>query len=338
VVNSVCKVNETVVRIQRVITAVLLLTQFLFLSCTRDNLSYTIAEPHYTVQKENCMRINQLNPAEERVIVNKGTEPPFSGKYYLNKENGTYLCRRCDAPLFRSSDKFESGTGWPSFDDAIEGAVKQIPDADGRRTEIVCTQCGAHLGHVFFREGLTDKNVRHCVNSLSLNFLPVNKTEAKTEKAIFAGGCFWGVEYHFSKVNGVISATSGYTGGTTDNPSYKEVCTGKTGHAEAIEVEFDPSVVRYETLAKLFFEIHDPTQVNRQGPDIGTQYRSAIYYSNEEQKKVGEKLITQLKAKGYRVVTTVEKAKKFWQAENYHQDYYEKNGHKPYCHIYQKRF
>ena len=284
------------------------------------------------------MSYNQLNPEEERVIVQKGTERPGSGKYYLSKESGTYLCRRCDTPLFRSSDKFDSGTGWPSFDDAIEGAVRQIPDADGRRTEIVCASCGAHLGHVFFKEGLTEKNVRHCVNSISLSFLHETTSAVVTRTAIFAGGCFWGVEYHFKKVKGVLSVKSGYTGGVIDNPSYKQVCSGKTGHAEAVEIEFDSALVSYETLAKLFFEIHDPTQLNRQGPDIGTQYRSAIFYADEEQKKVAEKLIGELKSKGYHVATSVDKAGKFWYAEEYHQDYYAKTGHQPYCHIYQKRF
>lgn len=284
------------------------------------------------------MPYNQLTPEEERVIVRKGTEAPFSGKYYQNRETGTYQCRRCDAPLFRSSDKFESGTGWPSFDDALPGAVKEVRDADGRRTEIVCANCGAHLGHVFFNEGMTAKNVRHCVNSVSLNFQPEAQKQTATRTAVFAGGCFWGVEYHFSKVKGVLSVKSGYTGGEIANPSYKQVCSGRTGHAEAVEVEYDPSQVSYETLAKLFFEIHDPSQVNRQGPDVGTQYRSAVFYADEEQRKEAEKLIAELKAKGYRVATTVEKAGTFWAAEDYHQDYYEKTGHQPYCHVYTKRF
>ncbi len=289
-------------------------------------------------QIKDAMSYNQLTPEEERVILQKGTEMPGSGKYYLNKESGTYLCRRCDTPLFRSSDKFDSGTGWPSFDDAIESAVRQIPDTDGRRTEIVFANCGAHLGHVFFREGLTGKNVCHCVNSISLSFLPETTSAVVTQKAVFAGGCFWGVEYHFKKVKGVLSVKSGYTGGVIDNPSYKQVCSGKTGHAEAVEVEFDAAMVSYEALAKLFFEIHDPTQSNRQGPDIGTQYRSAIFYTDEEQKKVAEQLIGELRINGYQVVTSVEKAGIFWYAEEYHQDYYQKTGHQPYCHIYQKRF
>ncbi len=169
-------------------------------------------------------------------------------------------------------------------------------------------------------------------------FQKKDSMHAVTQKAIFAGGCFWGVEYHFNRLKGVLSAKSGYTGGMIEHPTYKQVCTGKTGHAEAVEIEFDPALVSYETLAKLFFEIHDPTELNRQGPDIGTQYRSAVFYTDDEQKRVAEKLIGELKAKGYKVVTTLEQAGPFWVAEEYHQDYYERNGHQPYCHIYQKRF
>jgi peptide methionine sulfoxide reductase msrA/msrB len=293
------------------------------------------------VEKENTMHYRPLTPDEEKVIVKKGTEMPFSGKYVDFHDDGTFVCKRCDAPLFRSSDKFDSGTGWPSFDDEIPGAVQRVPDPDGRRTEIVCANCGAHLGHVFENEGFTDKNVRHCVNSISLDFKAENSdatASATTRKAVFAGGCFWGVEHHFSKVNGVRSTTVGYTGGTTENPLYREVCSGSTGHAEAIEVEYDPDVVSYEELARLFFEIHDPTQLDRQGPDIGTQYRSAIYYANEDERRTAEKLIGILRQKGYDVVTRVEPVSEFYAAEEYHQDYYEKTGHEPYCHIYQKRF
>ncbi len=162
--------------------------------------------------------------------------------------------------------------------------------------------------------------------------------EEKKERAIFASGCFWGTEYHLSKVDGVISTTVGYTGGTKDNPTYKEVCTGNTGHAEATEVIYDPLKVSYEELAKLFFETHDPSQVNRQGPDIGTQYRSGIFYLNDEQKEVAEKLITTLNDKGIDVATEITKASAFWSAEDYHQDYYDIKESTPYCHIYTKRF
>ena len=292
--------------------------------------------------REDAMNYKSLSAEEERVIVHKGTEMPFTGEYVYNKEDGTYVCKRCGAPLFRSSDKFDSGTGWPSFDDEIPGAIKKETDKDGRRTEILCANCGAHLGHVFYNEGFTDKNARYCVNSISLDFNREAGSDAAatatTQKAVFAGGCFWGVEYHLEKVDGVKAVRSGYTGGTKTNPTYKDVSSGRTGHAEAVEVEYDPSVVSYEKLAKLFFEIHDPTQLDRQGPDIGPQYRSAVFYVDDEQKKVAEKLIAELKSKGYDVVTELEPASEFYPAEEYHQDYYEKTGKQPYCHVYRKRF
>lgn len=159
-----------------------------------------------------------------------------------------------------------------------------------------------------------------------------------TEKAYFAGGCFWGVEYHFQKVEGVISATSGYMGGFKDNTNYEEVCSGTTGHAETVEIVFDSEKVNFEDLVKLFFEIHDPTQIDGQGPDIGNQYRSEIFYTNENQKETSEKLIKILKEKGYDVATKITKAKFFCEAEDYHQDYYKKNGKEPYCHIRKKIF
>lgn len=285
------------------------------------------------------MEYNKLTPEEERVILHKGTEAPYTGIHTDNKEIGKYTCKQCDAPLYTSSDKFDSHCGWPSFDDEIDGAVKRVTDADGRRTEILCANCGGHLGHVFLGEGYTEKNARHCVNSISLNFVPVKiNDEAKTEKAIFAGGCFWGMEYQFQKVEGVKTVISGYVGGNTANPTYKEVCNTNSGHAEAIEVTYDASKVSYEELAKLFFEIHDPTQLNYQGPDVGEQYRSEIFYFDESQKEIGEKLIKRLMEKGYDVVTGLTKATTFYDAEDYHQDYYKKSGGDPYCHIYTKRF
>jgi len=283
------------------------------------------------------MKYNKLTPEEEAVIIHKGTERPFSGELYDYWEKGTYVCKRCDAPLYRSDSKFDSQCGWPSFDEEIPGAVKKIPDRDGSRTEIVCADCGAHLGHVFTGEGFTDKNVRHCVNSISMKFI-AEKKDLELKKAYFAGGCFWGVEYHFEKLKGVSSVVSGYMGGKKDNPTYGQVCEGNTGHVETVEVVFDPDLVSYEDLAKLFFEIHDPTQLDRQGPDIGEQYRSVVFYADNDQKQTAEKLITILKDKGYKVVTEVIPAGRFWNAEDYHQDYYEKKNGTPYCHVYQKRF
>ncbi len=166
----------------------------------------------------------------------------------------------------------------------------------------------------------------------------MSEKKEKMKKAYFAGGCFWGVEYHFEHAKGVISAVSGYMGGTKDNPAYEEVKTGKTGYLETVEVTYDPDKVSYEELARLFFEIHDPTQENGQGPDIGEQYKSTIFYSNEEEKQTAEKLIDILKQKGYNVVTRLLPASKFYRAEEYHQDYYEKKKQKPVCHFYTKRF
>ncbi|RLD66369.1 MAG: methionine sulfoxide reductase [Bacteroidetes bacterium] len=293
---------------------------------------------------QNSSKYNKLNSEEERVLINKGTETPFTGKYNNSTDDGTYICKQCDAPLYKSNDKFDSQCGWPSFDDEIDGAITKKMDSDGRRTEILCANCGAHLGHVFIGEHYTDKNTRHCVNSISLNFQPLNlqsipkETQKKKDTAIFAGGCFWGMEYYFENKKGVISTQVGYIGGHVDNPSYEQVCMHTTGHIEALEVVFNPSEISYEDLTKLFFEIHDPTQVDRQGPDIGEQYKSAIFYRDEEQKAIAEDLITILKSKDYKVVTELILATPFWPAEDYHQKYYERNGNRPYCHFYKKRF
>jgi peptide methionine sulfoxide reductase msrA/msrB len=282
------------------------------------------------------MKRNRLTPEEVKVIRFKGTEPPFSGKYDKHFENGIYTCKQCNAELFHSSSKYSAHCGWPSFDDQVREAVKCQPDADGRRIEVVCARCKGHLGHVFTGENHTEKNTRYCVNSLSLNFSPAQ--DKRTEKAVFAGGCFWGVEYLLKKIPGVISTSVGYTGGTLAKPSYQQVCTDRTGHAEALEILFDPNEASYETLARRFFEIHDFTQFNRQGPDVGSQYRSAVFYTTNEQKKVVEGLIEQLTKKGHKVKTQVIKAGKFWPAEIYHQDYYQKTGGRPYCHRPRKVF
>ena len=284
--------------------------------------------------KEKKMEYKKLTPEEEQVILQKGTERPFSGKYFNVKEIGTYICRQCGAPLYKSSDKFESGCGWPSFDDEIPGAVRKQTDGDGVRTEILCANCAGHLGHVFLGEGLTEKNTRHCVNSVSLEFLPFKKQDT----AYFAGGCFWGVEYYFTKEQGVLSTTVGYMGGSTSNPTYQQVCSGTSGHLETMQVVFDPQKTNYELLAKLFFEIHDPTQADGQGPDIGEQYKSVVFYNDDSQMFFAYKLIKYLKQKGLNVVTEVRPAPRFWPAEDYHQLYYQKNGHRPYCHFRKIRF
>ena len=298
-------------------------------------ISLTMTAKSFSQEK---LPLNDLSKAEAIVINNKGTEAPFTGKFTDSRQKGTYLCKKCGAALYYSSAKFESDCGWPSFDDEIKGAVNRFPDPDGMRTEITCASCGAHLGHVFTGERMTPKNIRHCVNSVSLDFVPAIVEEGRYGTAIFAGGCFWGVEYYMQKEPGVITVTSGYTGGHVKNPSYKEVCTGKTGHAEAVKIIYDPEKTNYEKLLRLFLEIHDPTQVGGQGPDIGDQYRSEIFYMNDEQKKLIDKNIKILADKGYRIATSVTGASEFFEAEDYHQDYYFNNGKTPYCHGYTKRF
>jgi peptide methionine sulfoxide reductase msrA/msrB len=276
-----------------------------------------------------------LTTEENRVMMMKGTERPFTGKLLSNKAKGIYSCRNCGADLYESDDKFESHCGWPSFDDEIKGAVKRTTDADGSRVEITCENCDAHLGHVFVGEQLTDKNIRHCVNSVSLDFTPA---DWKPKKAYFAGGCFWGVEHYMQKMPGVISVVSGYSGGSVDNPTYKEVCSGKTGHLEVVEVAYNPYKVSFEELSKRFLEIHDPTQAKGQGPDIGSQYLSAIFYSDDDEKKNADELLNILRKKKMKIATKVIKFEKFWPAEDYHQNYYERKGTTPYCHSYKKLF
>jgi peptide methionine sulfoxide reductase msrA/msrB len=296
---------------------------------------FAMSEESFSQEK---LQYFDLTKTESSVINDKGTERPFTGKFTKYSEKGTYVCKKCGAALYNSTDKFDSECGWPSFDDEIKGAVNRFPDDDGMRTEIECANCGAHLGHVFTGEHLTSKNVRHCVNSVSLDFVPAQLKAGRYGTAIFAGGCFWGVEYFLQKAPGVISVTSGYIGGVVKNPTYREVCTGNTGHAEAVKIVYDPAKTTYENLLKLFLEIHDPTQVGRQGPDVGDQYRSEIFYLNDEQKSVAEKNINVLKTKGMKIATAVTKASEFYPAEAYHQDYYFNNGKVPYCHAYTKRF
>ena len=278
-----------------------------------------------------------LTAAEKEVIIHKGTERPFTGQYDKFYEDGIYVCKRCGAELYRSTDKFNSQCGWPSFDDEIPGAVRRT--TDGFRTEITCKSCGAHLGHVFQNEGFTDKNTRHCVNSISLDFIPARVSQgASRDTAYFAGGCFWGVEFYLEQASGVVSVTSGYMGGSLLYPDYQDVSSHRSGHAEVVQVVYKPSETSYYELAKLFFEIHDPTQMNRQGPDVGNQYRSEIFYRSLEQKEIAEDLVSFLERKGLDVQTRINPARTFWKAEDYHQDYYQRKGGTPYCHKRVQRF
>lgn len=282
-----------------------------------------------------------LTEDEARVILRKGTEPAFCGNLTDNKKEGVYICRLCSLPLFSSSAKFDSGSGWPSFFQPFDEAHvateldKSIPFMP--REEILCARCGAHLGHVF-DDGPPPTGQRHCVNSVSLAFVEAGDPlpdlpaapSSSTQTAYFAGGCFWGVEDRLQQVPGVIDAVSGYQGGHVVNPTYKQVCYTDTGHAETVRVTFDPSQVTYRRLLEAFFAIHDPTQLNRQGPDYGPQYRSAVFAANEEQLREAKAYIDELagadRFKGRKIVTQVQMAGPFYEAEEYHQDYHLKHG------------
>ncbi|PCI93538.1 peptide-methionine (S)-S-oxide reductase [Candidatus Aerophobetes bacterium] len=282
-------------------------------------------------------RNRKLNPEEEEIITHCHTEHPGTGEYDCFKKKGVYICKRCDAPLYLSKNKFSSNCGWPSFDNEIKGAVKRLPDPDGKRTEIRCNFCDGHLGHVFEGEKHTSENSRHCVNSLSMLFVQAF-TEEGFERAIVAGGCFWGIEHLLKNLDGVKEINVGYIGGHVVDPTYEEVCSGTTDHAEAAEVIFDPQAISYESIVKMFFEIHDPTQKNRQGPDVGSQYRSAIFYLTEDQEMVADRTIHELKRKGLSIETELLPASMFYKAEDHHQNYYNKTGKEPYCHTRVKRF
>lgn len=285
-------------------------------------------------------KIEKLSDEEKYVLLSKGTESPYTGKYTNEKSPGVYVCKICETPLYNSGDKFDSNCGWPSFDDTIPGAVKRVPDADGRRVEIVCATCGGHLGHVFEGEGFTAKNTRHCVNSISLQLKQKDKEglAPNMKKAYFAGGCFWGVEYYLEKLDGVSEVISGFMGGHVKNPSYYEVVRTDTGHLEAVEVIYDSSQISYKKIAQTFFEIHDPTQKDGQGPDIGKQYLSAVFVNNDNERETTNELIKQLRSNGYDVATKIIDATEFYEADESHQNYYNKKGSIPYCHGFTKRF
>jgi len=274
-----------------------------------------------------------LEPEAFRILRNHETEKPFCGRFHAHKESGWYLCAGCGLPLFHSSAKYESGTGWPSFFRAVakENIESVEDDSYGmHRTEIKCARCRGHLGHVF-DDGPAPTGQRFCLNSESMSFRPDRLPHAR---AWFAAGCFWGVQMSFDALPGVVSTRVGYMGGNVPRPSYPMTCTGTTGHAESIEIEYDSTKVGYEELVRFFFEMHDPTTVNRQGPDVGSEYRSALFVSGPEQEKVAKAVIADLaarKAFPAPIVTQVAAADEFFPAETYHQAYYKT--HRVQCHL-----
>ena len=302
---------------------------------------------------------NRLNAMQFHVTQQCGTEPPFHNEFWNNKKPGIYVDVVSGEPLFSSLDKFDSGTGWPSFTKPLKetGVVNVADDSHGMsRVEVRSKKANSHLGHVF-ADGPKPTGQRYCINSASLRFIPAEDLEkegygeykmlfdqSKTAKelsegsekansdyelATFAAGCFWGVESLFKQVKGVLETTVGYTGGTASNPTYRQVCTGITGHAEAVQMKYDPRKVSYEELLSLFWRMHDPTTPNRQGPDVGTQYRSAIFYHDEAQRKAAERSKEEFDRSGVylkKATTQIVPSSTFYEAEDYHQDYFEKQG------------
>jgi peptide methionine sulfoxide reductase msrA/msrB len=267
---------------------------------------------------------SHLSSEEKQILKNKGTEAPFSGEYNDFFQAGIFVCRACENPLYQSNTKFNSGCGWPSFDDEIIGAIKRHEDVSGGRvrTEICCAKCDGHLGHVFEGEQITTKNTRHCVNSLSIKFVPHSNLEIVT----FGAGCFWSVEKYFKSVKGVYMVQVGYMGGDTLNPTYNDICRGDTKHAEVLQISFNPEIVAYKDLLKIFWLNHNPTTLNSQGPDMGTQYRSAIFYYSEMQKRQAEQSKQEAQTNFTApIVTQIVASSIFYRAEEYHQDYLGKN-------------
>jgi peptide methionine sulfoxide reductase msrA/msrB len=302
---------------------------------------------------------NRLDSRQYTVTQENGTEPAFRNDFWNNHDEGIYVDVVSGEPLFSSTDKFESGTGWPSFTQPLiaEYVVERKDNSLGMpRVEVRSKLADSHLGHVF-EDGPAPTGLRYCINSAALRFIPASNlqeagygeflalfpsqgmsegaTENATEVATLAGGCFWGMEDILRKIPGVVDTDVGYTGGDVQEPGYSVVHTGRTGHAEAVRIVFDPQTLSYEDLLGYFFRMHDPTTMNRQGNDVGSQYRSAIFYHSESQRQIAERVKNEVNRSGHwgsPVVTEIVPAGPFYLAEDYHQDYLVRNPGGYTCH------
>jgi len=285
--------------------------------------------PDKRVEKSELEWSKLLSPEEFRITRQKGTERAHSSEMCSLFEPAKYACACCNTLLFDAGEKFESGTGWPSFTQpAKDNSVKYHKDSSFGmvRIEALCNTCDAHLGHVF-PDGPKPSGLRYCMNAVALK-----KVESDEQKATFGGGCFWCTEAVFTELKGVEKVESGYSDGQIDNPTYREVCSGLTGHAEVVEVTYDPKEISFTDLLRIHLSTHNPTTLNRQGADIGTQYRSIIFYRNDEEKAIAETVIAEAQeVYDSPIVTELKPLVQFYKAEEYHQDYYKNNSEAGYC-------